>query len=207
MGRGITGGGERMDRSEVSKVIVIGTPTRDSVSAGFATDLVGLIKRTTHDVDFVPAIGTIVPNNRNMLVQVARALGASHLLFIDSDMRFPVDVIDRLLRHEKPVIAANCMQRTQDAPTARNGDGPIYFRNGRSGIEQVTVAGTGVMLIRMDVFDRIEPPYFTYAWDRIMHTHVGEDVMFCERLRRAGVEIWIDNDLSQSVWHEATVLR
>ncbi len=77
-------------------MIIIATPTRDTVTAGFAADLARLSRRHP-DLKFLAALGIYIANLRNYCVNFAQQVGASHLLFVDSDMRFPEDALDRLL--------------------------------------------------------------------------------------------------------------
>jgi len=37
--------------------------------------------------------------------------GCSHILFIDSDMTFPQDMIQRLIDRDVDIVAANCARR------------------------------------------------------------------------------------------------
>lgn len=185
-------------------MIVIGMPTRGELRAETASDLISLTKYTKRDTMFLPALGSYIPNNRNGLVTAAMQVGASHLLFIDSDMRFPADTIDEFLNTHVGIIAANCRQRTQDAWTARK-NGQWVSSAGRSGIERVDSVGTGVMMIDMNVFRGLEPPWFPFEWDAGTGKYVGEDVGFCRKATAAGYQIWIDHTLSQQVRHIGTV--
>src|SRR6185503_9300822 len=102
-------------------MIIVATPTRDSIVATTASDLFYLGQRDP-DCKLAVAMGTIIPNLRNQLVKVAIDNKASHILFIDSDMRFPPDTAQLLKTHNLDVVGANCRQRTQNGWTA--------FKNG-----------------------------------------------------------------------------
>jgi hypothetical protein len=188
-------------------MIVIATPTRDSVIAGFAYDLVRLIQfDCANEIIFSVTQGTNICNNRSLLAQTALGYGASHILFIDSDMRFPPDALKRLLAcvHDCKVsiIGANCRQRTQKEYTARKGSEFISSK-GRTGIEEVETLGFGVTLIQRDVFAALKKPWFHTPWDGTKQ--VTEDVYFCTMAREAGFKVHIDHDLSQLVRHAGTV--
>ena len=99
-------------------MIVIATPTRDQVYAGFSYDLVNLIKQSP-DAVYTVSQGTILPNLRELLVKTSKDAGATHILFIDSDMRFPAYTLQLLLAHDLDIVGANCIQRTQQEFTAR----------------------------------------------------------------------------------------
>ena len=63
---------------------------------------------------------SIIPDSRHRLVAMAHRWGATHALFIDSDMVLPFDTVQTLLNHNQPVVAANCVRRRLPTyPTAR----------------------------------------------------------------------------------------
>jgi hypothetical protein len=139
---------------------------------------------------------------RNDIVKEAQAQEASHLLFLDSDMYFPPETLNRLLAHDLPIVACNYVRRC-DPPT------PTAIRNGQllhlyaptTGLTEVEIAGTGVMLIRMDVFNELSKPYFLFEYLPDMDCISTDDVYFCKKARQAGIPIWIDNDLSHEIAH------
>ena len=51
--------------------------------------------------------------------------------------------------------------------------------------------GTGCMLIKMSVFDKIEKPYFYYG-DAGQEGLMSEDVYFCDKAHQAGYDVWCD---------------
>jgi hypothetical protein len=183
------------------EVIVVATPTRDTVTAGYVGDLVKLIRRHP-DLKFAAPLGIYIANLRNQAVTLARAAGASHLLFIDSDMRFPEDTLDRLLKADKDIVAANYVMRTMPELWVARKDGANVSSLGKSGLEQIDSVGCGVMLIQTWVFDFLHPAFST-PWNGSDHT--GEDVYFCQHAIDAGFPVWIDHDLSKTVRHTGTV--
>jgi hypothetical protein len=184
------------------EVIVVATPTRDTVTAGYVGDLVKLIRRHP-DLKFAAPLGIYIANLRNQAVTLARAAGASHLLFIDSDMRFPEDTLDRLLAAEKDIVASNCVMRTMPEWWVARKDGANVSSVGQRGLEEVDSVGCGVMLITLSAFDRLPSPWFSTPFNGSDHT--GEDVFFCQLARRAGFTVWIDHDLSQAVRHTGSI--
>lgn len=180
--------------------VVIATPSRGDVCATYAYDLAYLMR--TSQATFVLSMGSLLPTLRSSLAGHAVNAGATHILFIDSDMRFPPDTIMQLVSRKKSVIGANCRVRAtnQIAWTARQGDGFISSV-GKQGIQQVEVLGFGVTLIETKMFEELEEPLFFIPWDSVNSKYVGEDVFFCNKIRDAGYEVWADHDLSQEVRH------
>jgi len=178
-------------------MITICTPTRDSVAAGFAYDLIGLTRYSPETI-FTVSQGTYLSNLRTILVKTSLANHASHILFIDSDMRFPPETLSMLLKHDLDIVGANCVQRTQKQFTARR-DGQFVSSIDKKGIERVDTLGFGVTLIKAEVFRKMQEPWFHTPFDG--EKHVGEDVYFSTMAGEAGFEIYIDHDLSQKIRH------
>lgn len=184
------------------RVILIATPTRDQVNATFCADLVRLTRRHP-DAKFAALLGIYVANLRNSAASMALQMRASHLLFIDSDMRFPADTLERLLAHDKDIVAANYAMRTMPELCVAHKDGQSVSSAGKRGLERVDHVGCGVMLIRTAIFAELPQPWFSTPWWN--DTHKGEDVCFCEHADDHGIDVWIDHDLSQVVRHTGSV--
>jgi GT2 family glycosyltransferase len=56
------------------------------------------------------------------------------------------------------------------------------------GVERIDAAGFGCMLLRREVFERIEFPWFSeIAWGNFR----GEDFGFCEKMKAVGIQLWV----------------
>ena len=188
--------------------VVIATPCQDQVSAGFALDLAQLVGATalsdpTLELMVLHLRGTYLPQQRGTLAQKALDANASHVLWIDSDMRFPKDALHRLLARKVPIVAANySTRRAPFLPTAEHRDkGHLFSDDAAAGLTDVSHAGMGLMLVSTDVFRAIEKPWFTLGYCRSDDGWVGEDVYFCRQAKAAGFPTLIDNDLSHVVKH------
>lgn len=183
-------------------MILICTPARDVVQATFAYDLAELMRRNPM-ATFAISQGCIISNNRAALIEQAlKNPEVTHILFIDSDMRFPPNMPGDLIRRDLPIVGANCRQRTQDAWTASKG-GSFVSSEGKTGIEEVDAIGFGVTMIKTQVFQQLDRPWFATPYDGTKL--VGEDVFFCTRAREAGIKIYVDHDLSPSIKHTGAV--
>jgi cellulose synthase/poly-beta-1,6-N-acetylglucosamine synthase-like glycosyltransferase len=172
--------------------------------------LVGfMVKTTKHDIDIYTAAGTLIFDQRNKLVKTSLEAKCDYIVFIDADMRFPKDTIMRLLRHQKDIIGVNATTRTEPViPTAKNltinEDGsctwlPIYS-NSFSGISQADGIGCGVMMIKASVFAKLQEPYF-YFEQLPDNKILGEDIYFCIKAKDAGIDTWVDHNLSMDIKH------
>jgi hypothetical protein len=134
----------------------------------------------------------------------------SHILFIDSDMRFPQDMIGRLLKHDLDIVATNCARRRMPTgPTAQlykeNGERELVWTMPEStGLQEVGSVGMGVMLIKANVFKALAEPWFETPWRHDKRGYIGEDVYFCQKAAAAGFKIWIDHDVSKEIGHIGT---
>jgi len=113
-----------------NQYIAVCTPARDMVHTMFTYDLVNMVCHHTLNTNDAVSLkiseGTLIANQRAELSLDAMREGCSHLLFVDSDMRFPQDMISRLLAHDLDIVAANCARRRMPTgPTAQ-----IYKENG-----------------------------------------------------------------------------
>jgi len=102
--------------------VLIATPTAGGVVKSlYATALVKTvlaIKDTGWDVDFVTVDSAYISKARNYFAHLLiNRADFTHLLMVDSDMSFEGHVICRLLRCDKPVIAAAYSQRRMDMAT------------------------------------------------------------------------------------------
>lgn len=198
----------------MSNYIAVCTPARDMVHTMFTYDLVNMVCFHTLNTNDAVALkiseGTLIANQRAELSLDAMREGCSHILFIDSDMRFPQDMISRLLAHDVDIVAANCARRRMPTgPTAQ-----IYKENGErelvwtmpdsTGLQEVGSVGMGVMLIKAGVFKALSEPWYETPWRTDKRGYIGEDVFFCNKARDAGFKIWIDHDVSKEIGHVGT---
>lgn len=136
-----------------------------------------------------------LPHARQTLLEMAITRGASHALFIDSDMTFPLDVVHSLACHRRAVVAANCSVKSLPPTSTALTRGPAGLVPlapplNASGLIEVESAGTAVMLIDLAIVQQLEKPWFqfTYADGRFG----GEDAYFCQKVRAAGHPIYVD---------------
>jgi len=145
--------------------------------------------------------GSMLPQLREQLVLSAMKAGCSHLLMVDSDMKFPRDVMHKLLSHNKDIVAANCVTKRIPAEVTARGfqDEAVYSDEKAFGLEEVESVGTAVILIRLAVMQRIPRPWFCQEWMPEIQHFCGEDRYFIRKARKYGFKTFIDHDLSKKV--------
>jgi hypothetical protein len=185
--------------------VMVAIPTTDYVHVNFAVALASLVRNTKVPMSVQIGRGSSICQNRNTLVHVARKENADFILFIDNDMSFPWFAADRMahIADERGIDVLGCNYLFKSPPhnwmaIPRKGCEAL------AAIDEVERLPTGMMLIRMSVFDQLEQPYFNYdayTNEEGLNNVSSEDYYFCDRAREKGIKIWIDTDLSFGIIH------
>ena len=100
---------KKKDKKSVKETVVgVCVPARDMVHTGFAFDFARMVGHDvkyrcnddTNGLKLYTMAGTLIFDQREGLVKAALSEGCTHVLFIDSDMRFPPDLISIMLSRE-----------------------------------------------------------------------------------------------------------
>ena len=197
----------------MSRTVAILVPARDTVMTSFAYDLARAMSfhtATTDDrVMLYTSHGTLIASQRMELARQALEEKANYLLWLDSDMRFPKETIGHLILRDKPIVAANYATRRMPVkPVAMMDDdgeiGRVYTAPDSEGLQPVDYIGMGVKMVKREVFEKLDAPWFAIPYSTIGNHYIGEDVFFCRKAREAGYEVLIDHDLSHQVKHIGT---
>lgn len=193
----------------MTATVAVCVPCRETVDAGFAFDLARCVAAHTAGTEdrvlLFQSQGTLIVNQRSELAAGALQAGATHVLFLDADMRFPKDTIRRLLAADKPIVAANYSTRKLPLQPVAFADDTtqtrVYTEPDSKGLRRVAAIGMGVMMVRAEVFQKMPKPWFHIHYSAGSGVYTGEDIWFCRGAREAGFEVWLDHDLSQQVRH------
>ncbi len=200
--------------------IGIGFPSGDTIPVAFHNTLMQLITQSAQFVNLgiTNAVSSRLAVNRNTIVQNARQLGATDILWMDSDSIVPVHALVKLLMHQKDIVCATTCRRKG---TNRE---PIITPLDAESIEkdQILVPakyiGLPFMLTSIKVFDKLdelglapdgsyfsEPPRWMTkeigSEIEGIDAIVGEDEYFCHLVRKAGFTIWCDMELTMEIGH------
>lgn len=197
-------------------IVAVCIPSQDQVAMPFAKSFASMMQflGATVVADGVMSIfplwlaGTYIDRSRSTLVRLALSKGATHLLWLDTDMTFPKDALLRLMGHNADIVGVNYSKRRQPLePTAikrLDADKQIVSRlysAGCTGTEEVDAIGFGCVLVRAEVFEKVPPPGFRTIYSEKHAAWIGEDTYFCEKARKAGFKVLVDHDLSNKVGH------
>ena len=200
------------------KSLFIALPAYDfKVSLKLAVSLAKFSRASAeHGIDI--QIGSIcgcsvVSRARNLLAKDMLESKCDYLLFIDSDINFEPDDIFRLMAWgtdpKKGIVAAVPRTRNESKVYIATLD---YDENGDltmngMGLVRAKRVATAFMLVRREVFETLEREHPEWAYydsktDRTLSCmfdfelseegYIGEDFLFCDRVRSHGFEVWID---------------
>ena len=204
------------------KSVFIALPAYDfKVSLKLAVSLAKFSRASAeHGIDI--QIGSIcgcsvVSRARNLLAKDMLESKCDYLLFIDSDINFEPDDIFRLMAWgtdpKKGIVAAVPRTRNESKVYIATLD---YDENGDltmngMGLVRAKRVATAFMLVRREVFETLEKEHPEWAYydsktDRTLSCmfdfqlaeegYIGEDFLFCDRVRDHGFEVWIDPSIT-----------
>ena len=179
-----------LGRNTAAKISIC-VPSRDTVHAAFAFDLAKMVQHcAVMGMEVTPhfCIGTLIVNQRDSLADMALEAGSTHIMWLDSDMMFPVDTVQRLLSHAVPIVAGNYVTRQYPHKTVaytQLHDWRSYVVNrGNTDLIKVAAVGMGCMLVNTDVIRAMSKPRFQTTWIAETNDHMGEDFYFCQEAQK-----------------------
>src|SRR5262245_3241795 len=181
--------------------VAVAIPSYDMVHADFAMAL-ALMAASTRDAQlvFVNVKYSVIAAARNYLVAAAQRFAVQWVLFLDSDMIFPSDLIPRLLAHDKDIVGGVYRRRSHPTDFVRLTLAETSREYG-SGLVEMAMMPTGCLMIRASVFDSFTPPIFRYEFDERTGEIIGEDYSFSKEARSKGYRLFCDVDLSKMLGH------
>ena len=134
-----------------------------------------------------------IGEHRNVVVKEFLKGDYDYLLFIDSDNPPPENVLD-LVDLDKEVIGLPTPINMNHTKGLNNVCWNVFENNlpinkTGEGLEEGDMVGTGVMLIRRDVLEKIDNPFTTVRNEADLRT-VGTDAAFCFKCRRKKIKIY-----------------
>lgn len=184
--------------------ITLAIPTNRQIKPKTVQCALELVARGGYDFNIIcPTEGYTIAENRAYIVWQAINNKSDYVLFLDDDMVFPADTLDRLIACNKDIVGVNAYSRKLPLSTTITFLERDYVEvNGfpqkppmPTELFECKEVGGGVLLVKMDVFNKIDKPWFAFTQNESGHTTQGEDGWFCERARDKGISIWCDPTL------------
>lgn len=179
--------------------VLIGVPTGEFARRADFYDYINQIDKPIGTM-YGASHGQSPAANRNVIIDQALKMGATHILFIDDDVLVPSDVIRRLLVHDVDIVSGLYLMRNfPHKPIAFDevhNDGKcahLELTPGRTGLVKVNGIGLGCCLIKSSVFNRLERPYIRLG--ELHKEHWDDDISFFNRCREANIGLYLDLDV------------
>lgn len=195
--------------------IFIAIPSLDTVPALFCQSLALLQRAGNTVVGF--EVGSLVYEARNKLARAAIRAEADYVLWLDSDMVFSPDLLQRMLKvcqeenidfltglcfRRRPPYTPCLFDRLEKTDKGASYTALMSVPDGRF---QVGGCGFAGVLLSTDVLLSVASQFDGRMFDPMIG--FGEDVAFCWRARQCGYEIWCDSDIELGHIGDCVVTR
>lgn len=187
------------------KKVLFGYPNTGMTPVMTQVAVTDMIMSTQNNMIEMHSISnSLIHNARNACVDKAVKGDYDYLLFVDSDMTPPKDMIDRLayylekypecgivglmaFKRVKPHMPCFYSKVAVDETGKPKLEMPLEWDEGLLKVE-----GTGMAccMIRVEALKKLYDKGITRPFD--METQLGEDIEFCVRVRELGYEIYVD---------------
>ncbi len=183
--------------------IFIAVPTLETVPALFCQSLALLQRAGNTQIGF--EVGSLVYNARNSLARQAIKSEADYVMWLDSDMVFAPDLLQRMLKvcteekidfltglcfRRKPPYTPTLFDRLEKTERGASYTALMSVPEGRFKVGGCGFAG---VLMSTDVLLSVAAKFEGRMFDPMIG--FGEDVAFCWRARQCGYEIWCDSNI------------
>lgn len=194
-----------MNDSDIRIAVCI--PTREQMHSRCSFSLYNLAAELSeygieHKLFLSP--GTLIANQRYELVKVAKEWGATHVMFIDSDIVFKPEHVISLIEFNESIVGAAYSKRVEPLITTawhKIGDWSthvILTEQTESHI-RVEALALGFCLIKTTVFEQLELPWFILGFNNGEYT--GEDIEFFRKCLAHEMPVWLDVKTSLEIGH------
>lgn len=161
-----------------------------------------------------------IGKSRQRLTEVFLSMPeATHLLFVDDDIIIPIRdslmyMWDFMEKTGESIVSGLFYRRTPPQYplliACEEIEGKIHFNfpcgmtAPRNKLVKVGATGGGLLLIKREVFEKVEPPWFVYGDEELTNKQsvhnkatagdelAGEDIYFSLKARKVGYKIWVD---------------
>lgn len=197
------------ERSYAMKKILLAVPMNKYIEVETFKSIYDLNVPTGYDVDFQYFFGYSIDQIRNLAASwIVNNSDYSHLFFVDSDMKFEPDTLQKLLDtldFTESQIASGIYRQRHD----RNITLEAYLENSQGGVSNIPLAnipwngknikvdavGMGCCLIKADLIRSMEYPHFYYKSSIDFKDTISEDIFFCAKARQMGASLYVNTSV------------
>ena len=166
----------------VDTKILIAVPTAEMARRADFYDYYNLLRKPIGSI-LTFAHGQSPARNRNLMIQQAIDHNCTHILFIDDDVAFEPDMLERLLAHDKDIVGGLYLMRNYPHHPIMfdeaQPDGRClthWLSDGETGLIEVVAQGLGCCLIKTKVFKTMQEPWIRLG--ELESDHWCDDIGF-----------------------------
>jgi len=145
------------------------------------------------ELELLPIGLSLVYAAREQAAKYLLESGCDSLLFIDSDMVVPMDLVPRLIEADKDIVSGLAFKRVPGYEPCIfkkcDREGTQFWFDYPKGLIEIQGVGMACTLIKRKVFEKTPKPWF------FPETDLGEDLAFCVRAKEQGFKIYCDTNL------------
>ncbi len=183
---------------------LIAVPCMDMVHTVFFVSYSEM--RTVGEVSLSCCTSSLIYDSRNRLGEVALKAGADRILWLDSDLALPPDLMERLsadIDSGCDYVAGLVFRRVKPYNPAIFSKVEVENNDGRVSIDvesmkdwpkeqvfEIAGSGFGAVMMTIDLYRRV---YEGYGLPFSPMIGLGEDVSFCWRARSLGAKLYCDS--------------
>jgi hypothetical protein len=203
---------EELSKDKKSEKCVILVPCNSSIE--WKTDeALRMLEIRGYEVWRTPGWSAIDQGRNRMAYDAIYRRGFEEILWIDSDILFNPDDVERIRSWNKDIVAGAYPMKGWPVMTVQPFPGKTVEFKEDGGLEEVMCAATGFLFIKSNVFHTIKEklnlpecntsfsapqiPFFQPdMWEvEGEKYYLGEDFSFCMRARQCGFPIWLDTGI------------
>jgi len=164
---------------------------------------------------------SLVQRARNNAVTTFLETDFKRMLFIDSDIQFEPEDVQRLWNADKDMVCGAYSMKREDCPTSAWVNGELVDLDQLDGLTEISFAGTGFVMYKRKLFEDMKSHYperihkegkpgenvlshrVSFAWfdPRVEDgIYYSEDYAQCLDWRNMGGKIWIDPSIHLTHW-------
>lgn len=191
--------------------ILVAVPCMDTTPVGFTLSLVDMLtysQKLGDDIKLCMHTNSLVYDSRNLLSLTAIEQNFDYVLWLDSDMVFPPDLIEYMLGtmdilgdidmltevyYMRKPPHSPVLYSVIDEPELKDGQVQKKIQtmtNIPDSLFTVEGCGFGCVMTKVsllkEVWDKFGPAFTPYPW-------ASEDMSFCYRVKQLGKKIWCDS--------------
>ena len=151
---------------------------------------------------------------RNFVCKFAESEKYTHIMMLDTDMKYQKDCIIKLLKHDKDFVVGTAKQRVPPfLPTQykkfktenfKDDSNRVNFTKDSTELTKIGSSGVVGALIKTKVLKTLNYPYFKVDYKKSKLSVTGGDVYFCKQLFENKIDLWCDPTIDYA--HEVNAM-